>query len=69
MVFKLVRKTMFEQTYNFCVIMWRFFSLYLINVYNEKVILFCFVFLNSHHLTFLLVNSNLLREDLATSAT
>ena len=44
MIFKLVRKSIFEQTYTFCVIIW-VFLLVIIKVYNEKVISFCFVFL------------------------
>ena len=44
MIFKLVRKSIFEQTYTFCVIIC-VFRLVIIKVYNEKVISFCFVFL------------------------
>ena len=48
MEFKHVRKILFEQPYNFCVIIWVFlfyffFLLDLIKVYDEKVISFCFV--------------------------
>ena len=73
MAFKLVRKTIFEQIYNFCVIMFLFF-LDIIKVYNEKVISFCFVFLIMLHIyTFtpsilLSVNFGLPGENLVTSA-
>ena len=45
MVFKFVRKTIFEQTYEFCVIICFCFLLDIIKIYDEKVILFRFVFL------------------------
>ena len=71
MIFKLVRKSIFEQTYTFCVIIW-VFLLVIIKVYNEKVISFCFVFLimlYSQTLTLLIllsVNFGLPEESLVT---
>ena len=52
MTFKLVRKTIFEKTHNFRVIIWVFFVFFLdiIKVYTEKVISFCFVFLMMLHI-------------------
>ena len=48
MSFKLIRKAIFEQTYNFFVIVC-FSFLDIIKVYNEKVISVCFVFLIMLH--------------------
>ena len=49
MAFKLIRKTIFELTYNFCALMF-LFLLDIIKVYDEKVISFCFVFLIMLHI-------------------
>ena len=49
MVFKLVGKTLFEQTYSFCDYLFSF-SLDIIKVYDEKEILLCFVFLIMLHI-------------------
>ena len=48
-ILKLVRKSIFEQTYTFCVIIWTFL-IDMIKTYNEKVISLCFVFLIMLHL-------------------
>ena len=72
MVFKFVRKTIFEQTYNFFNYL-VLLSLDIIKVYNKKVILFGFVFLIMLHiqtltpLILLSVNFGLPGENLVTS--
>ena len=48
MVFKLVRKTIFEQTHFVWLSVVVFF--WIIKVYDEKVISFCFVFLIMLHI-------------------
>ena len=49
MIFKPVRKSIFEQTNSFCVIIWEFLP-DIIKVYNQKILSFFFVFLIMLHL-------------------